>query len=76
MIKRSIYAVIALGMITVGLMTNGYNANDKSKFDLANLTALQSSATEMWCDASTNDQCTISSGGVTGYGTGVLHFVP
>jgi len=66
------------GLTTFGLcvavinVTNVSTAASKSVTTLSNVSVMQASAGESTCDATNTNKCTITSGDITLYGTGVL----
>ncbi len=57
-------------------ITNVSTATAKSAVTLSNVAVMQASAGESTCDASNTNKCTIVSGNITLYGTGVLTTTP
>lgn len=66
---KVLIAAFAVALIGLNLSKN-VNAQISASTLLSNVIALQASAGEAWCDTTTQNTCTISSGGnsVTGLG--------
>ena len=75
--KKNITKIVGGLFIAAMLFFNFVLVSDTSKenkdsFSLKNLTALQASAGEMYCDQSNTATCTIETGGSVGKSTGRL----
>jgi len=73
----SIACLTAVGVCLAVLnITNASTTAAKSGMTLSNVAVMQASAGESICDATNTNKCTIVSGNITLYGTGVLKTNP
>jgi len=75
LIKISLGITIIIVFCTNYFIINIFN-NSENNLSLRNISAMQASAGEMWCDQTDPTECKITFHDITGYSTGVLHFVP
>lgn len=73
-VKFIIGLFTVFGLFLFNISIDG-NKSKESNVALLNVGLMQANAAEMWCDQSTNSECTItSSGGTVGKSTGKLFY--